>query len=43
MYYDTFNKFVVEIKKKDAGEEPIALIFTRNRLIYWKLSAVMLP
>ena len=43
MYYDTFNKFVVEIKKKDAGEEPIALIFKRNRLIYWKLSAVMLP
>jgi len=43
MYYDTFNKFVVEIKKKDAGEEPIALIFRRSRLIHWKLCAIMLP
>jgi hypothetical protein len=42
-YYDSLNKFVVEIKKKGAGKEPIALIFKRNRLIYWKLSAVMLP
>jgi len=42
-YYDTFNTFVVEIKKKGSGEEPIALVFKRNRLIYWKLSGVMLP
>jgi hypothetical protein len=42
-YYDTFNTFVVEIKKKGSGEEPIALIFKRNQLIYWKLSGVMLP
>ncbi len=42
-YYDTFNTFVVEIRKKGAGEEPIALIFKRNQLISWKLSAVKLP
>jgi hypothetical protein len=42
-YYDTFNTFVVEIKKKGSEEGPIALVFKRNRLIYWKLSGVMLP
>ncbi len=42
-YYDTFNTFVVEIRKKGSGEEPIALVFKRNQLIYWKLSGVMLP
>jgi hypothetical protein len=42
-YYDSLNKFIVEIRKKGSRDEPIALIFKRNRLIYWKLSAVMLP
>jgi len=42
-YYDSLNKFVVEIRKKGSRDEPIALVFRRNRLIYWKLSAVMLP
>lgn len=42
MYYESLNRFVVEVKKKGAGEEPIALLFKRNRLIYWKLYAIKL-
>jgi hypothetical protein len=43
MYYESLNRFVVEIKKKGAGEEPIALLFKRQQLIFWKLYAIKLP
>jgi hypothetical protein len=43
MYYESLNRFVVEIKKKGAGEEPIALLFRRHQLLYWKLYAIKLP
>jgi len=43
MYYESLNRFVVEIKKKGAGEEPIALVFKRSRLICWKLCAIKFP
>ena len=43
MYYESLNRFVVEVKKKGSGEEPIALVFKRSRLIHWKLCAIKLP
>lgn len=41
--YENFNRFVVKIKKKDSPEGPIELVFKRDGIISWKLSALRLP
>jgi predicted phage tail protein len=41
--YESFNRFVVTVKKKGATHEPIGLVFHRDGLISWKLSALRLP
>jgi hypothetical protein len=41
--YESFDRFVVTIKKKGTTEEPTGLVFTRDRLFSWKLSALRLP
>jgi len=43
MYYESFNRFVVKVKNKNSAEEPVELIFRRDWVIYWKLSAIKLP
>ena len=43
MYYESFNRFVVKVKNKDSAEDPVELIFRRDGVIYWKLSAIKLP
>jgi len=43
MYYENFNRFVVIVKNKNSAEDPIELIFRRDGVIYWKLSAIKLP
>jgi hypothetical protein len=42
MGYESFDEFVV--KNKKAGEaEPVVLIFRRENIVNWKLSAIRLP
>lgn len=43
MYYESFNRFVVAVKAKGSAEEPIGLIYTREGVFTWKLSALRLP
>ncbi len=43
MYYESLNRFVVKVKNKNSAEEPVELIFRRDGVIYWKLSAIKLP
>jgi hypothetical protein len=42
MYYESFNRFVVKVKNKGSAENPVELIFRRDGVIYWKLSAIKL-
>lgn len=41
--YEGFDRFVVTIKKKGSTDEPTGLVFNRERLFAWKLSALRLP
>ncbi|MFA7239599.1 MAG: DUF2939 domain-containing protein [Sulfuricellaceae bacterium] len=43
MAYESFDRFVVTIKKKGATGEPFGLVFNREGLFSWKLSALRLP
>lgn len=43
MGYETFDQFVVRTKKRGTTEEPVALVFQREGLFSWKLSAIRLP
>lgn len=43
MGYEGFGRFVVEIKSKGSAEEPVGLVFAREGLQSWKLSAMRLP
>jgi hypothetical protein len=43
MAYESFDRFVVTIKKKGASGEPFGLVFNREGLFSWKLSALRLP
>jgi hypothetical protein len=42
MAYEGFNRFVVTVRKKDTTLEPISLVFNRDGLFTWKLSAIRL-
>lgn len=43
MSYESFDRFVVNIKKKGETGEPYGLVFNRDGLFSWKLSALRLP
>lgn len=43
MSYENFDRFVVTVKKKGSTEEPFGLVFNRDGLFSWKLSALRLP
>jgi len=43
MSYESFDRFVVTVKKKGAAEEPLGLVFNRDGMFSWKLSALRLP
>ncbi len=43
MSYESFDRFVVTVKKKGTTEEPLGLVFNRDGLFSWKLSALRLP
>ena len=43
MSYESFDRFVVTVKKKDATEEPLGFVFNREGMFSWKLSALRLP
>ena len=41
--YESLNRFVFSVKKKDADEEPVDLFFRREGLFSWKLAELRLP
>lgn len=43
MSYESFDRFVVTVKKKGTSEEPLGLVFNRDGIFSWKLSALRLP
>lgn len=43
MSYENFDRFVVTVKKKGSTEEPVGLVFNRDGIFSWKLSALRLP
>ncbi|MFO7542254.1 MAG: DUF2939 domain-containing protein [Thiobacillus sp.] len=43
MAYESFDRFVVTVKKKDTTEAPLGLVFNREGMFSWKLSALRLP
>lgn len=43
MSYESFDRFVVTVKKKGEASDPIGLVFNRDGLFSWKLSAIRLP
>jgi len=42
MSYESFDRFVVTVKKKGTTEEPLSLVFHRDGIFSWKLSALRL-
>jgi len=43
MAYESFDRFVVNVKKKGSSQKPVGLVFSREGLFSWKLSALRLP
>jgi Protein of unknown function (DUF2939) len=43
MSYETVDRFVVTARKKGDSGEPVGLVFLRDGLFSWKLSAIRLP
>lgn len=43
MAYESFNRFVVAVRKKGEAGEPVAFVLNRDGLFSWKLSAIRLP
>lgn len=43
MSYESFDRFVVTVKKKGETGEPVGLVFNRDGMFSWKLSAIRLP
>ncbi|HLA36656.1 MAG TPA: DUF2939 domain-containing protein [Rhodocyclaceae bacterium] len=41
--YESFDRFVVTVRQKDAAAQPIGLVFQRAGWFSWKLSALRLP
>jgi len=43
VYYETFDRFVVSVKKAGSSDDPFLLVFHRVGLLGWKLSELRLP
>ncbi|MFY9329739.1 MAG: DUF3426 domain-containing protein [Georgfuchsia sp.] len=43
MSYESFDRFVVTVKGKEDTGDPVALVFNREGILSWKLSALRLP
>ena len=43
MSYESFDRFVVSVKKKGSTDQPFSLVFTREDWFSWKLSALRMP
>ena len=43
MSYESFDRFVVSVKKKGSTDQPFSLVFTREGWFSWKLSALRMP
>lgn len=43
MWYETFDRFVVSARKKGKLDEPLKLVFLRDGIFSWKLSAIRFP
>ena len=43
MAYESYDRFVVSLRKKGSQDAPLRLVFRREQLIFWKLSAMQLP
>ncbi|HMN94742.1 MAG TPA: DUF2939 domain-containing protein [Hydrogenophaga sp.] len=43
MAYESFDRFIVLVKAKASTDEPVGLVFSRDGLFSWKLSAMRLP
>ena len=43
MAYESFDRFVVNVKKKGSTQKPVGLVFNRDGLFSWKLTALRLP
>lgn len=43
MSYESFDRFVVTVKKKGSQDAPVGLVFNRDGFASWKLSALRLP
>lgn len=43
MSYESFNRFVVTVKKKGKDEKPVDFAFNRDGMFFWKLSAIRPP
>jgi hypothetical protein len=43
MYYENFNRFVINIRKKDSPHRSVDLVYDRERVIFWKLTALRFP
>ena len=43
MAYESFDSFVLNVRKKGETSEPIGLILKRDGLFAWKLSAIRFP
>jgi Protein of unknown function (DUF2939) len=41
--YESFDRFVVTVRRVGSTEQPLGLVFLRDGLIGWKLSALRLP
>lgn len=43
MSYDGMNRFIVTITKRNEGEKPLRLIYNREGLFSWRLTAIDIP
>ena len=43
MAYESFDRFVVTVKKRGSTDEPLGLVFNREGTFSWKLSSLRLP
>jgi hypothetical protein len=43
MSYDGINRFIVTINKKTENEKPLRLIYNRDGIFFWRLTAIDIP
>jgi hypothetical protein len=43
VHYESFDRFVVAVKKAGSSDDPFLLVFHRDGLLGWKLSELRFP